>query len=91
MWAATDDLPRSAHPFYSRLNQLVDDHDFDRDAEGLCQHFYADEGRPGLPPVRCFRLPPIGYFERLDAERASRIGAGGTGRRTRQHATRCIA
>jgi hypothetical protein len=50
MWVATQDLPRSAaHPFYARLNQILD-HDFDGFVEGLCERFYADEGRPGLPP-----------------------------------------
>jgi hypothetical protein len=30
MWVATQDLPRSAaHPFYARLNQILDQHDFD--------------------------------------------------------------
>lgn len=71
MWVATQDLPRSAaHPFYQRLNQILDEGDFDRFVEGLCQRFYADEGRPGLPPGRYFRLLLIGYFEGLDAERA---------------------
>ena len=71
MWVATQDLPRSAaHPFYTRLNQILDQHDFDGYVEGLCQRFYADEGRPGLPPGRYFRLLLIGYFEGLDAERA---------------------
>ena len=72
MWVATQDLPRSAaHPFYARLNQILDKHDFDEYVEGLCQRFYADEvGRPGLPPGRYFRLLLIGYFEGLDAERA---------------------
>src|SRR5262245_10950021 len=71
MWVATQDLPRSAaHPFYARLNQILDEHDFDKYVEGLCQRFYADEGRPGLPPGRYFRLLLIGYFEGLDAERA---------------------
>jgi transposase len=71
MWVATEDLPRSvAHPFYARLNQILDQHDFDRFVEGLCERFYADEGRPGLPPGRYFRLLLIGYFEGLDAERA---------------------
>ena len=32
--------------------------------------FPPNEGRPGLPPGRCFRLLLIGYFEGLDAERA---------------------
>jgi transposase len=71
MWVANQDLPRSAaHPFYTRLNQILDQHDFDGYVEGLCQRFYADEGRPGLPPGRYFRLLLIGYFEGLDAERA---------------------
>jgi hypothetical protein len=30
MWVATQDLPRSAaHPFYARLNQILDQADFD--------------------------------------------------------------
>ena len=71
MWVATNDLRRSAaHPFYTRLNQILDQHDFDRYVEALCQRFYADEGRPGLTPGRYFRLLLIGYFEGLDAERA---------------------
>jgi transposase len=71
IWVATQDLPRSAaHPFYTRLNQILDEHDFDGYVEGLCEPFYADEGRPGLPPGRYFRLLLIGYFEGLDAERA---------------------
>jgi transposase len=72
MWVATQDLPRSAaHPFYARLNEILDKADFDEYVESLCQRFYADEiGRPGLPPGRYFRLLLIGYFEGLDAERA---------------------
>jgi transposase len=71
MWVATQDLQRSAaHPFYTRLNQTLDQYDFDGFVEGLCERFYADEGRPGLPPGRYFRLLLIGYFEGLDAERA---------------------
>jgi transposase len=71
MWVATQDLPRSAaHPFYARLNQILDQQDFDGFVEGLCARFYADDGRPGLPPGRYFRLLLIGYFEGLDAERA---------------------
>jgi transposase len=72
MWVATQDLPRTAaHPFYTRLNQILDHADFDGYVEAVCQRFYADEvGRPGLPPGRYFRLLLIGYFEGLDAERA---------------------
>jgi hypothetical protein len=41
-------------------------------SKDLCERFYADDGRPGLPPGRYFRLLLIGYFEGLDAERANR-------------------
>ena len=52
MWVATQDLPRSAaHPFYVRLNQILDRHDFDGFVEALCERFYADEGLPG--PACC--------------------------------------
>jgi transposase len=72
MWVATEDRPRSAaHPFYARLNQILDQADLDGYVEALCQRFYADEiGRPDLAPGRYFRLLLIGYFEGLDAERA---------------------
>ena len=71
MWVPSQDLPRSAaHPFYVRLNQILDRHDFDGFVERLCERFYAEQGRPSLPPGRYFRLQLIGYFEGLDAERA---------------------
>ena len=72
MWVATQDLPRTAaHPFYRRLNQILDEADFDGFVKSQCQRFYANEiGRPGLAPGRYFRLLLIGSFEGLDAERA---------------------
>ncbi len=71
MWVATEDLPRTAaHPFYTRLNHILEKRDFNEYVEGLCERFYAEDGRPGLPPGRYFRLLLIGYFEGLDAERA---------------------
>jgi transposase len=71
MWVATQDLPRcAAHPFHAQLNQILEQHGFDGYVEGLCERFYADDGRPGLPPGRYFQLLLIGYFEGLDAERA---------------------
>ena len=53
---ATQELPRpAAHPFYTRLNQILDKADFDSYVESLCRRFYADKiGRPGLPPDATF-------------------------------------
>jgi len=71
MWVARAALPTSAgHPFYQRLNQLLDENQFDAFAEGQCQRFYAEKmGRPSLAPGVYFRLLLIGYFERIDSER----------------------
>ena len=72
MWVATQDLPRSAaHPFYRRLNRVLDEAQFDAFVEGACATFYAEVmGRPSLAPGRYFRLLLLGYFEGLDSERA---------------------
>ena len=62
---ATAELPKSpGHPFYTRLNALLDAADFDRFVEGRCARFYAPVmGRPSLAPGRYFRLLLVGYFE----------------------------
>ena len=69
MWVSSSDLPRSAgHPFYERLNRVLDAAGFD---EEQCAKFYADGvGRPSLAPGRYFRMLLLGYFEGLDSERA---------------------
>jgi transposase len=71
MWIPTTDLPVSpGHPFYTRLNAILDAAGFDRFVEARCQAFYAPvRGRPSLPPGRYFRLLLLGYFEGLDSER----------------------
>jgi transposase len=71
IWIPTTDLPGSpGHPFYVRLNTILDEAGFDRFAEDQCRSFYAPVmGRPSLPPGRYFRLLLIGYFEGLDSER----------------------
>ena len=71
MWVATADLPQGGgHPFYERLNQILNAASFDAFVEQLCAPFYARMGRPSLAPGRYFRLLLVGYFEGLDSERA---------------------
>src|SRR5580692_812428 len=71
LWIVTADLPQSpGHPFYARLNALLDAHDFDRFVEKQCRRFYpSGMGRPSLTPGRYFRLLLLGYFEGIDSER----------------------
>src|SRR6267143_278410 len=50
LWIAASVLPASpGHPFYARLNEVLDTHGFDRFAENQCRAFYAKVmGRPCL-------------------------------------------
>ena len=78
MWIATQELPRSAsHPFYKRLNRVLEQNGFDEYVEQLCESFYAPTmGRPSLAPGMYFGLLMLGYFEGIDSERgiAWRLG-----------------
>src|ERR1700693_235893 len=70
LWTPTAALPMGAsHPFYQRLNQILDEKKFDEYVEAICEDFYADEvGRPGLAPGTYFRLLMVGYFEGVDSD-----------------------
>ena len=71
LWIVASELPRGgAHPFYDRVNEILDREGFDAFVEIHCRKFYADKlGRPSLPPAVYFRLLMIGYFEGIDRER----------------------
>jgi hypothetical protein len=70
-WVATTDLPKSpGHPFYRKLNQLLDDAGFDSWLEEICRPYYAEQkGRPSIPPGVYFRMILVGYFEGLASQR----------------------
>src|SRR6476660_1231845 len=71
LWVMHTELAAApGHPFYQRVNDLLDQEKFDEFAETECARFYADgNGRPSLPPGTYFRLLLIGYFEGIDSER----------------------
>jgi hypothetical protein len=71
LWIATPDLPAApGHPFYQKLNALLEEAGFDRFVEERCRPYYADGvGRPGIPPGVYFRMLFVGYFEGLDSQR----------------------
>jgi transposase len=71
LWVTHAELAAApGHPFYTRLNELLDQEKFDAFVEAPCARFYADKnGRPSLPPSTYFRLLLIGYFEGIDSER----------------------
>src|ERR1035437_4741581 len=65
------ELPTApGHPFYKRLNEVLDNAKFDDFCETKCAKFYHNKlGRPSLPPGQYFRVMMIGFFEGLDSER----------------------
>jgi len=71
LWITHNELAQApAHPFYQRLNELLDSEGFDRFVEKECARFYAvHNGRPSLAPGIYFRLLLLGYFEGIDSER----------------------
>ena len=71
IWIAHTELAVApGHPFYKRLNELLEGAGFDEFVEGLCARFYhARLGRPSLMPGVYFRALLIGYFEGIDSER----------------------
>ncbi len=71
LWISAAELPTTAaHPFYRRVNAMLDERQFDEFVEGACRSFYADTmGRPSLTPGMYFRLLLVGYFEGIDSER----------------------
>ena len=59
-----------AHVFYDRLNQIFDQHHFDRTLEQLCRRYYKGRrGRPSITPGVYFRALLLGYLEGIDSER----------------------
>src|SRR5882762_8954428 len=71
LWIAHTELASApGHPFYQRLNELLESEGFDEFVERRCAKFYAKKyGRPSLTPGIYFRSLLIGYFEGIGAER----------------------
>ena len=71
LWIAHAELAAaSGHPFYEKLNELLDAERFEPFVEGLSAKFYGPQfGRPSLLPGVYSRSLLIGYFEGIEGER----------------------
>jgi len=70
LWYRSELPEAPGHPFYKRLNKVLERAQFDGFCEQHCQRFYHEKlGRPSLPPGMYFRLMMIGFFEGIDSER----------------------
>src|SRR5688572_3666223 len=67
-WAELAEAP--GHPFYQKLNRILDETGFDHFCEQQSKPFYSERlGRPSLAPGVYFRLMLLGFFEGIDSER----------------------
>src|SRR4051812_20488469 len=73
LFVAADQLAQApGHPFYQKLNALLDEAGFDRWVEQRCREYYEQDeprGRKSIPPGVYFRMLFVGYFEGLDSQR----------------------
>jgi transposase len=70
LWYGSELPSAPGHPFYSRLNEILDKAGFDGFCEEKCAAFYhAKLGRPSLAPGLYFRTMMVGFFEGIDSER----------------------
>jgi transposase len=70
LWYRAELAEAPGHPFYRKLDQVLQAAGFDAFCEEQCRSFYAEKaGRPSLAPGVYFRLMLIGFFEGLDSER----------------------
>ncbi len=70
LWYRRDLAEAPGHPFYRRLNEVLDQAGFDEFCEARCRQFYHEKlGRPSLAPGMYFRVMLIGFFEGIESER----------------------
>jgi transposase len=70
LWYRAELAEAPGHPFYQRLNRVLEQSGFDSFCEQQCGEFYHEKlGRPSLVPGVYFRLMLIGFFEGIDSER----------------------
>ena len=73
LFIATDQImPATGHPFYQKLNALLEEFAFDRWAEQRCAEYYEQKekrGQPSIPPGVYVRMMLVGYFEGIDSQR----------------------
>lgn len=70
LWYRAELAEAPGHPFYRRLNRVLEHAGFDRHCEEQCRGFYHEKlGRPSLAPGVYFRLMLLGFFEGIDSER----------------------
>lgn len=71
LFFSAQEIPKAAsHPFYAKVNEILERNKVDKRLEHLCKRFYKPVmGRPSMAPGVYFRMLLLGYFEGVDSER----------------------
>src|ERR1700680_1014975 len=71
MWVCGEQIAKpEGHPFYAKVNEVLERYHLARRREHLCRRFYKPTfGRPSIAPGVYFRLLLIGFFEGIGSER----------------------
>ncbi len=71
MFFSAQEIPQAAsHPFYAKVNEILERNKVDKRLEHLCKRFYKPVmGQPSIAPGVYFRMLLLGYFEGIDSER----------------------
>jgi transposase len=71
LFFSAQEIPKAAsHPFYAKVNEILERNKVDKRLEHLCKRFYEPVmGRPSMAPGVYFRMLLLGYFEGVDSER----------------------
>src|SRR3989441_9395695 len=71
LFFSAQEIPKAAsHPFYAKVNEILERNKVDKRLEHLCKRFYKPVmGRPSMAPGVYFRMLLLGYFEGIDSER----------------------
>jgi transposase len=70
LWCRRDLAEAPGHPFYKKLDEVLEKAGFDEFCEARCRQFYHKRlGRPSLAPGMYFRVMLIGFFEGIESER----------------------
>src|ERR1700687_756216 len=70
VWCRRDVAEAPGHPFYKKLDEVLEKAGFDEFCEAHCRQFYHEKlGRPSLAPGMYFRVMLIGFFEGIESER----------------------
>src|SRR5258708_37797730 len=70
LFYASEQAEAPGHPFYQKLNAVLNEAKFDTFCEEQCRGYYHTKlGRPSMPPGVYFGLLLIGFFEGIASER----------------------